>query len=420
MIHHEVLEEIKKRRQHGSFIYPDYGNYSIAEIPSTILSFFNVPSTRKTLPINLLSNAEQKYKKLLFFFVDGFAYDHFVEFEKDLPFFNILKEKTDIYPLTSVFPSTTSAALTCLHTGLTPQEHGLPEWTVYFEELDRISFGTLKEKEGKPQMLYEGVTIYSKLKEHGVTSYVFTLESYFPSSYSAVTQEGAVTVPYTDANDLFPKILETLEKEKDPCYMFVYWGKVDTVEHLYGPKSKEHIDALREIGAALKEKFLAALTPNAAAETAFILSSDHGQANIRNEEIIYLNTYIDLESSYFITPSKKIIFPTGAPHDVFLHIDDTKVEAMLLYLKKELEGKAEVITTKEACARGIFGLNTPTARFTKRIGDILILPFEGYHVWYQHTPDFFWKQLGIHGGLSRSEMLVPIAVSDLAKMTEGK
>jgi predicted AlkP superfamily pyrophosphatase or phosphodiesterase len=416
MIHHNILEEIKKDRQHGSFIYPYYGKYSIAEIPPTVLSFFNIQTDRATLSSEWITNTQQKFKKLLYFFVDGFAYDHFVAYEKELPFFSTLKDKGNVYPLTSVFPSTTSAALTALHTNLTPQEHGLPEWTVFFEELDRISFGSLRETEGTPDMLFQGKTLYRTLREHGVTPYVFTYESYFPSAYSSVTQEGAVTVTFKDGNDLFPKLLKVLEEEKGPAYIFVYWGEIDGIEHLYGPKSPEHIQGLQKLGTLLQNEFIKKLQPEVAEDTFFILSSDHGQINIRNEDIIYLNTYIDLEASYFKTASQKTVYPTGAPHNVFLHIDKEKIQTMIQYLRHNLEGKADVLSTEEALARGLFGLNEPSERFIRRIGDILILPYEGYHVWYQFTPDFYWRQLGIHGGLSRDEMLVPFIVSPLKQL----
>ncbi len=417
MIHHDILQEIKKKQQDGSFIYPDYGRYSISEIPPTVLSFFGIPTSRATLSFDCLKNRDKKIENLLFFFIDGFAYDHYVEYEKSLPFFRTLGEAAHIYPLTSVFPSTTSAALTCLQTGFTPQEHGLVEWTLFLEELDRISYGTLKELEIDPKMLYDGPTLYETLREHGVTPYVFTYEAYMPSPYSLAIQKGAEVVTFKNLTDLFPKLLQTLEKATGPHYFFVYWGDVDSTEHIFGPKSTEHVEELKKVAQALETEFKEKLTPAVAAKTLMLVSSDHGQANIQNEDIIYLNSYLDLENSYLQTVSKKVIVPTGAPHDVFLHIDNSKVPYILDYLRKELKGKAEVITTAEARTRGLFGLNTPSARFLKRIGDILILPYEGYHIWYQHTPDYYWHQLGIHGGLSRQEMLVPFVVIDLGRLT---
>src|SRR5207237_9971701 len=100
------------------------------------------------------------------------------------------------FPITSVFPSTTPAALTTLHTSFTPQEHGLPEWTVYLEEVDTIieslPFKAIGKGErdsmltngGSSEMLYDGPTMYTQLAEAGIPSFVFIYHEYAGSAYS--------------------------------------------------------------------------------------------------------------------------------------------------------------------------------------------------------------------------------------------
>ncbi|HYF29457.1 MAG TPA: nucleotide pyrophosphatase/phosphodiesterase family protein [Candidatus Paceibacterota bacterium] len=426
MVHHDVLHTIKRAKQHESFIYPYYGAYSIAEIPPSVRLWLGLPpDDRAALPFALRYN--HAYRQVLFFFVDGLGFDHMVDYESVLPFFHRLKTRGDIYPLTTVFPSTTPAALTTLHTNKTPQEHGLPEWTVYFEEFDRIieplpfRAHLSHEREGlsalgaDPESLYEGRTFYEELADDGVCSYVYIKEEIAVSSYSAVSQRGSASRPFRDLDDLMQTLTATITEEAGPAYHFLYWDRVDSIEHVYGPRSKEHISALQELSGFL-EAFTAKLSQEGVRDTLFVLSSDHGQATIRNEDIIYLNDYVDLEANYTYGPNGKAIYPTGAPHDVFLHIYEGKRAATINYLKRQLEGKAEVITTNEAIDRGLYGLGTPSARFMRRVGDVLILPYEGYHVWYKHAPDVFFGQLGIHGGLSQREMIVPLAIAPLADL----
>ncbi|HYF12798.1 MAG TPA: nucleotide pyrophosphatase/phosphodiesterase family protein [Candidatus Paceibacterota bacterium] len=427
MIHRNILHTIKQDKQNASFIYPYYRRYSIAEIPSTILSLFNIDSKRPALDEDIHARWKNKFKKILFFFIDGLGYDHFLETERTLPFFFSLGEKGEVYPLTSVFPSTTPAALTTLHTGLTPQEHGLPEWTVYFEELDRIietipfrphltpHRSALLDMGGRPDMLYRGTTLYRQLEEHNIKPYVFIYHEYIDGPYSNTTQKGAIKVPFKDAKELMQKLVKTLSEEEGRAYFFIYWNHVDVIEHMFGPRSREHYEALSNIVTLLGES-LATLDKKVAEDTLFLLSSDHGQASIANEEIIYLNEFIDLETSYLKSSSATVIRPTGSPHDVFLYVYAHKIDTVLAILRAELEGKAEVITTQNALYRGLFGYNEPSQRFIKRIGDILILPYEGYHVWYRHLPDAHFGQRGIHGGLSQQEMIVPFAISPLDKV----
>lgn len=168
MIHRGLIHDILLHRQHGSFLYPYYGKYSIVELTQSILSVFGIESERPTLPFPLLMG--EPVKHVVLFFVDGLGFNHLSEQADFQPFFGLLRERADIYPLTTVFPSTTPAALTTFHTGLTPEEHGLPEWTTYFEEIDQLvetlpfrqhlthGHDTLLEKGARPEMLYDALS----------------------------------------------------------------------------------------------------------------------------------------------------------------------------------------------------------------------------------------------------------------------
>ncbi len=422
MIHHDLLHRIKKDRQRVSFVYPYYGAYSIAEIPAAVERLLGGTPERAVFPFL----DKNEYARVILFFVDGLGFDHFIDYERWLPFFHRLATSGNVYPLTSVFPSTTPAALTTLHTGLTPQEHGLPEWTVYFPEFGRVieplpfrahlslDRETLLTEGGSFEMLYPGETLYERLCRNGIASSVFLSSEYSTSTYATATLRGATAVPYDSGEDLFPKLADFLAST-ERGYAFVYWTAVDRVEHAFGPRSDEHIGALRDISRRLEE-FIASLDAEQVANTYFLLTSDHGQSNIQNEDIIYLNEYLDLDQHYALSPVRQAIPPTGAPHDVFLHIAEGRVPSVLAYLSEKLKGKAEVLTTEDAIDRGLFGLNEPVPRFKERIGSVLILPYEGYHVWYQYLPGGQFGQLGIHGGLSQEEMIVPLAMASLSDL----
>ncbi len=421
MIRHDLLHTIKRDRLHESFIYPYYGALSIAEIPHTIETILGKEAERA--PLSFISEIG-KYDRAIMFFVDGFGFDHFIDYQSWLPFFHLLTERGTVYPITSVFPSTTPAALTTFHTGHTPQEHGLPEWTVYFEEfgevIEPLPFRShlqgdrdmLTERGGTDRMLYAGITLYERLRAQGVTPYVFSPAAYTDSTYSRATQRGANVVPFSSSEELFDKLTALINSDTGPAYFFVYWSSVDSAEHSFGPRSVQHIASLQELSGYLSDAFISRLSSENVESTVFMLSSDHGQSSIRNEDIIYLNDYIDLEHSYQVSRLDKAIPPTGAPHDVFLHVREDSVPAMIAYLSHKLEGKAEVLTTEEAIQRGLFGIGQPHKEFMTRVGNILILPYEGYHVWYRYGEGAF-HQLGIHGGLSQQEMIVPFAVAPL-------
>lgn len=80
------------------------------------------------------------------------------------------------------------------------------------------------------------------------------------------------------------------------------------------------------------------------------------------------------------------------------------------YCRTRLAGRVEAIPSRDLIDRGLFGLGTPNPRLADRVGDLTLvmlgnsvingrLPGEPMHV-----------QVGAHGGMSRSEMLVPLCL----------
>ena len=87
-----------------------------------------------------------------------------------------------------------------------------------------------------------------------------------------------------------------------------------------------------------------------------------------------------------------------------------------LFLKEALKGKANVIKADEALKDGLFGHGDLHTRFKGRIGDILLLPERNLTLYYERPYRKEFNMLGMHGGLSPDEMLVPFAavrISDL-------
>lgn len=428
MFHQQLYEDLKAQQQKHHFIRPAYGRSSIAEIAPTVLDFFNVPQRRSILRTNPLSQYKGQKQRLLMLLIDGFGYDHFYNYHQSYPFFKQLAETADVYPLTSVFPSTTSAALTAIHSGLTPQEHGLPEWHVYFEEFDSIIetlpfrvMGThiddsLIGQGGTSEMLYDGTTVYEILQQHSIKSYMFIFEAYANTAYSRSVHRGSIIIPFFDGIDLMQRVHKLLSEEKDPVYIFVYWGQIDAYAHEAGPGSEKHLGAIHDFSALMRNELLTKLDPQDVDDLLFIMSADHGHVNIKNEDIINLNKYPEIDKNLKKGPNGKHILPTGSPHDVFLFIEPGKVRHVVNHLKRELAGRAEIILIEDAVKQELFGLNHPIPKFLNRIGNVLILPYPGHHVWYEFFPDIPYRQLGIHGGMSEMEMIVPLAVGEFKNL----
>jgi len=427
MIIRKTEKLIQTQKKKGEFIYPYYEKYCFSNIPDTVLSLFNIKTKRPILPRELYKNVG-KFKKIILLLIDGFGYEQWIKYYKDYEFFDRITKKGSLSPLTSIFPSTTAAAITTVNTGLTPQEHALPEWYIYFKEVDMIlaslPFKPLDEKfqdkfskmKANSRILFKGKTIYQKLKKEGIKSFSFCDGTYAKSDYSNMIFKGSSVIPFINSSDMVVKLRKSVEKESGPAYFFAYFGDLDSMEHEYGPHTEEYYAELSTLSHLLKKELLEKIDKKTANETLIIITADHGQLNILPKKTTYLNKYTKVVKNFDRSKKGNLILPTGGPRDIFLHIKPNKVDETFEYLSKKLRKKAKIMKISDAVEMGMFGIGKPRKEFYDRVGNLLILPNKNGTIWYEHVKGKKVKFLGHHGGLTKEEMLIPFAIAKLSNL----
>ena len=111
----------------NKIVYPDYNNCILNTITS-VLKYYNVECNHNSLNV-LDEKLKKKYKNIIFIVLDGMGDVILNNISKD-GFFNLNKLTT----VTSVYPSTTTAALTTYYSGMPPYESGWVAWSQYFRE----------------------------------------------------------------------------------------------------------------------------------------------------------------------------------------------------------------------------------------------------------------------------------------------
>jgi hypothetical protein len=408
-------------------VRPDYAGYCLSNIPSTVLSIFGLNENRPVLPKDALGYVDTSgIENVVLLLCDGLGYNEWQR-QSNKGFFGALSKKGSVRPITTVFPSTTAAALTTVCTGLTPQEHGLPEWYVYMEELGEVvvtlpftrvgEFGrdTLKG-ELDPSSLFDGRTIFQRLKEGGVTCMSSTNRSLANTAYSRISRAGSDVMAYASASDLTVSLRRFVEGSTGPNFVYVYWSFVDTIEHIYGPNTDEAQVEASLISHALEEGFLSKLGREAAKKTLILVTADHGQLNVDPKEVLYMNRFVKLTKSLKRAPSGKMIPPWGSARDSYMSVDEERLDQTKEYLEKKLEGIASVLKTEDAVNQGLFGINKPSRKFRRRVGNLMVLPHGKKTVWFRYKKGDSLNLRGHHGGLTEDEMTIPLAaarVSDI-------
>ena len=408
-------------------VAPKYGSYCISGIPSTIMKHFGVKPEGTPLPPGALGDTGG-IENLVLLILDGCGMSAWRR-QQNGGFMKAMATKGRVRPITTVFPSTTAAALTAFATGLTPQEHGLHEWFLYIKDLDAVvatlpfSFASDPGRETlrghmKPRALFTGEPIFGKLQKAGVHVESFVSRALAGTSYTSLVHKTSEKVAYSSSSDMVALLRKRLESARRPSFFYVYWSYIDSIEHRYGPATDESELEAAAISFVLQKGLVERLGRAAAKRTLLIVSADHGQVPVVPEKTIYLNRYRGVVKCLRRLKSGQPIPATGSARDVFLHVKPDEVEKARGLLARDLAGRASVVRVRDAVESGLFGLNKPSRKFKERVGDILILPYGNRTVWYKDTPNYQLDLRGHHGGLSKEEMTVPLAVGRVSHLQD--
>jgi predicted AlkP superfamily pyrophosphatase or phosphodiesterase len=411
----------------NSFTLPQYQNQCISNIPNLILRLLhaqnNSPST--LLDSHVKETDYEGINKIVLIVVDGFGFNQLLKHHKQNRFLTNLASNGDVSPITSVYPSQTTNALTTLNTGLTPQEHCVFEYFIYLKKVgivNTLRFERIYSKKAKltdegfsPNLMFRGKTIHQTLREKGISTYTHMNTSNAFNACSKLIFKGSTVIPALKTSDLIVNLRKNLESA-DGGYFFVHLDTLDTISHEYGAESNQYAAELSAITYLLQKELIEKISAQTAKETLLLITADHGIVNVNPQETIYLNPTQKPLTYRQIGKDRRRIHPTGSPRDIFLYIKEEKLAQTKERLTQQIGDKAQVLETEAAIKSGLFGVGKPSQEFIERAGNLLILPYKKENIWFTNPEGRKITFLGQHGGLSKEEMLVPFAVAKLCNL----
>jgi predicted AlkP superfamily pyrophosphatase or phosphodiesterase len=381
------------------FIKPRYDQGGFAGIPERIKRAF----------------ASGNYDAVVLFLVDGFGWRFFERFQ-EAPFLQRMAKHGRIEKLISQFPSTTAAHLTTIHTGWTVGQSGVHEWIYYEPQVDALiapllfSYAGMWERDllkaagVQPSFLYPRGLFYPELKTMGVKPFVFGVREYTPSTYSSVVMEGAELRSFKTFSEALVNVGLLLEEQTQPAYVYLYFDKIDTLAHDYGPTAPQ-TEAEIETFLLMMDYYFERIFKGKK-RILFLMTADHGQMEVDPRTTIFLNIHSEFTGiERFLKTNLKgqRLVPAGSPRDMFLYIKADLLEEAQSFLAPRLEGVADVVKTETLIDNGYFGPEV-SSRFRERVGNLVILPSPYESVWWYEKGKFEQRFYGHHGGLTPQEM----------------
>lgn len=378
-----------------NIVMPDYKHCILGTITS-ILKYYNVDSKHKSSEkIDKILN-EKNYKNVVLLILDGMG---------DIVLKNIDENgyfrKNQIDVVTSVYPSTTTAALTTYYAGKPPFETGWIAWSQYFKEygknIDMLShmqsLTGLNIKNAKLDVFKEIVnykTIFNQIEEASKDVKAYEIMP----SYSDRRSKRTIKA---DSIDEITENIKLLCENDDKKFIMAYSDNPDGLLHKYGTKSDEVKEFVVET-----EKKIKNMCDNLNDDTIIIISADHGHKDI--EKSYSILDYPVLQKCLLMPPSLE-------SRCITFWVKENMKEEFEREFNKEFKEEFMLMSKEEFLSKNMLGFGDMHNKIDDFLGNYIAVSISGSIIVLEN---YLEKGKGVkkstHCGLTRDEMEVPIIV----------
>lgn len=381
-------------------ILPDYNN-SILNLITSILKYYKVESKYNSLP-EIDKILKKDYTNVVLFILDGMGENILNELNKDGLF-----RKNKIKTITSVFPSTTAAAMTTYYSGKPPIETGWIAWSQYFKEFGRnINIlpwvdSYTDEEINVPNLTRADIigykTVYEQITEQNEDIKVYEV-------LPAYCDKKTKTPINAKEMDEIVAALELLCKNKERKFVLAYSDNPDGLIHKYGCKSKE----VKEFLENAQNELAKLIEKIQGTNTLILISADHGHKDI--EETISI---LDMPEIYECLQMP----PTFEGRMVGFFVKANYKTEFENRFRKRFSNKFILYTKEEFIASGLLGEGKQHKKLDDFIGDYIAISTSGTRILIEN---YLTRALGkedhkmsTHCGLTKEELEVPLLIIEI-------
>ena len=340
---------------------------------------------------------KKPYKNVVLVVLDGMGENILKE---HLPNGLFANHKMDT--ITSVYPSTTTAAMTTYYSGKPPIETGWLGWSQYFKEYGR-SFDVLKEADS-----YTGEKLDVKnLKIWDIIGYQTIYEKIEARNQDVKTFEimpeyCAKKAKRTMAANTIEEMCEgivALCKNPENKFVMAYSDNPDGLLHQYGC----HAEEVKTFMVETQERFEKMVQELQGTNTLLMICADHGHQDI--EEAIDWLEIEELQDCLLMPP-------TLEPRMVGFFVKPNKKQEFEKVFEARLAGKFKLYSKEELLASHLFGYGNQHKKVEDFLGNYVAISVADARIVSREKKKVDEK-MSTHCGLTRNEMEVPLLVFEL-------
>lgn len=306
-------------------------------------------------------------------------------------------------PLKTCVPSTTVAALTSLHTGLSPAKTGMLGYQCWDEDAGRVlNLITFEGFKRPAQSWCDYPTFFTYATKAGMQSRALVPPDFVGSTLSEITLRDADFKVSTELSKRANDALQAFKQGVD--YVYLYWSGLDHWGHTLGWSHPRWIQELESI-----DRFLSDLHSCLPGDVALVVTADHGMVNVSAD------TTVDIAESGLASQVEAV---SGEPRALHIRLREECLEdhpsgnhtrsapkASVTSKWQEYVGKRGQVVSEY---RPVYG----DILLPERIGDFTIFAKGNYQFVDTrfHNPSVL-EMVGVHGALTPQEMEIPLIIA---------
>jgi len=427
---HKFLKEakslIKPLKIDNSFYAPSYKRNISMVLPAALnLLGFEFEGRKSLLEDNDCRRAfkSENPENIILLVVDSLGIDQFLK----STIFQDIGRCGGAFPISSVFPTVTSSAIVSIHTGLTPERHGILGYKIFFKELgvivDTLRMCTIKAR-WRDALVRSGIDMrslmwgqapYKDLQSQDIKHVMFLQQGIAGTGLSHFITDWGEMLDFGDLIDAFSLAKKVIEKyDGQRLLLNIYVGSLDMLSHKYGPNSLEY-----KLGMEFLEKnlfrFLSSLDRQLSKKTFLMVLSDHGQDEIRPENnLIFSEEDIEEVKSFMRTP------PGKSGRIIHFYPREEHQDELRDWLE-EKTGDKGIILGFEDIENEILLDIVDRDKVCTRVGNLVLALREGIYTRFVFKKENERKKiierpmLGSHGSLSFNEMASLFLATNLSE-----
>lgn len=395
-------------------VFPRYSGGSILNLPASLGALLGSSYGWAAPPLrpSLLEVFGGDWRRVALLLVDGVGWNRLErELAENDAGYLALEDTFGLgrVRLTSVSPSTTSVATTCLlGNGAAPAEHGMLGYTFWLPALGAIanalfwkpadppqaSAGALEDLGFAPESFLPVPSLFATLAAAGISGRALLPRYIAGSPLSRMQLRGAEVEGYGRSGP-FAALERWQSQSSAPAFAYGYIVEFDAIGHRDGPDAPSWSEQWRTFVAQLGG-FLPRLQP----DTLLLLCADHGHVSTPRAQRRTLQHLPEIARLCRCPPG-------GEARHTYLYCRPEQRAELLTACSELLSDAFVVLAGEEALAAGLYGPSDrahPEA--AQRLGDVVLLARGGASLWDAGNPATL---LGMHGALEPDEMLVPLA-----------